>query len=160
MNEVITIPKKLEPIVKAFYAESPETAKALIIQATKAIYGFDDDNDYLSSYGRKNHEITEEELEGICAMIDGIRPIDMLEALFASQIIVSHLLGLRKLARGHINDQRLGLKLLRFSSEAINQLQKKRSGGMQNICVTYNHNGPGPALVQTVLADSKGSLCQ
>ena len=42
MNE-LTIPKKLQPIVKAFYAESEGVAKALIIQASKAIYGDDDD---------------------------------------------------------------------------------------------------------------------
>ncbi len=152
MNE-ITIPKKLEPILKAFYSDSPKAAKALIIQAAKAIYGFEEDDEDLYSYGKK-HVITSEELEGVCALMQGINPKDTLEAILAAQIVASHLLGLRKLAKRHIDDQRIGLNLLRFSSEAINQLQKKRSGSMQNITVNYNYHGSGQALMQTVLPNS------
>ena len=147
MNE-ITIPKKLEPIVRAFFSDSPETAKALIIQAAKAIYGCDEGEAF--SLGSK-HIITPEELEGICALMESFKPQDILEVLLASQIIVTHLLGLRKLAKGHIEDQRLGLNMLRFSNDAMNQLLKKRSGNMQNITVNYNYNGSGPALMQTVI---------
>lgn len=149
MNE-ITIPKKLEPIIRAFYSDSPKSAKALILQAAKAIYGSDEDDDDLYSFG-KNHVITSEELEEVCAIMQGIKPNDMLEAILASQIIVSHLLGLRKLAKRHSEDQRLGLNMLRFSNEALNQLQKKRTGHVQNITVNYNYNGTGQALMQTVL---------
>ena len=152
MNE-ITIPKKLEPIVKAFYSDSPKAAKALIIQAAKAIYGFEEDDEELYSY-RKKHVITSEELEGVCALMQGIQPKDTLEALLAAQIVASHLLGLRKLAKGCSEDQRIGLNLLRFSSEAINQLHKKRSGNMQNITVNYNYHGSGQALMQTVFPNS------
>lgn len=152
MNE-ITIPKKLEPIVKAFFSESPRAAKTLIIQAAKAIYGFDEDDEGLYTFEKK-HVITSEELEGVCALMQGIKPQDTLEALLASQIVASHLLGLRKLAKGHVEDQRIGLNMLRFSSEAINQLQKKRSGTMQNITVNYNYHGSGQALMQTVLPNS------
>lgn len=156
MNE-ITIPKKLEPIVRAFFSDSPEVAKALIIQAAKAIYGSDEDEDELFNF-RKKHVITPEELEGVCALMHGINPRDTLEALLAAQIVASHLLGLRKLAKGYAEDQRIGLNMLRFSSEAINQLQKKRSGSMQNITVNYNYNGTGPALAQTILPISNQTV--
>lgn len=151
MNE-ITIPKKLEPIVRAFCSDSLEAAKALIIQAAKAIYGSDEDDDDSFSFKTK-HIITPEELKGVCALIQGIKPKDTLEALIAAQIVASHLLGMRKLAKGHIEDQRIGLNMLRFSSEAINQLQKKRSGSMQNITVNYNYNGHGSALMQTIIPE-------
>lgn len=137
MNE-ITIPKKLEPIVRAFCADSPETAKALIIQAAKSVYGLDEDCGHLGGYGNKRHNITPEELEGIFALIQGIKPQDMLETLFAAQIVVAHMLGMRKLAKGFPEDLRIGLKMLQFSNEAITQIQKKRSGGIQNITVSYN----------------------
>ncbi len=70
MNE-ITIPKKLESIIRAFYSDSPEAAKNLILQATKAIYGFDDKDDMAFDF-KKNHVITPEELEGVCALMQGI----------------------------------------------------------------------------------------
>lgn len=149
MNE-ITIPKKLEPIVRAFYSDSPEAAKVLIIQAVKAVYG-SDENDNKPFTFRKKHTITEEELEGVCALIQGIKPQDTLEALIAAQIVASHLLGLRKLTKGYSEDRRIGLNMLRFSSEAISQLQKKRSGNMQNITVNYNCNGKGSTLIQTTV---------
>jgi hypothetical protein len=147
----ITIPKKLEPIVRAFWADSEEAAKLLIIQAANAIYGNYEEETEIETFYEKRHIITEEELEGVCAMMNGFNPQDMLETILASQIVVTHLLGLRKLAKPLIEDQRLGLNMLRFSSEAMNQLQKKRSGHTQNISVTYNYNGTGQALMQTVL---------
>jgi hypothetical protein len=139
MNE-ITIPKRLEPIVKAFFAESPKTAKALIVQAAKAIYGSDEDN-LISNFDVIEHKITNEEVESICSLMGGIKPQDVLEALIAAQIVVSHMLGMRKLAKGGLEDSRIGLKLLQFSNEALYRLQKKRSGGMQNITVNYNYVG-------------------
>jgi len=156
MNE-ITIPKKLEPIVRALCSESIEGAKALVLQAAKAIYGSDDDEEESFNF-RQKHIITPEELEGVCALIHGIKPQDMLEVILAAQIVASHLLGLRKLAKGYTEDQRIGLNMLRFSSEAINQLQKKRSGSMQNITVNYNYNGTGPSLAQTIIPTSNQSV--
>lgn len=153
----LTIPAKLETIVKALYADSEQAAKMLIIQAAKAIYGTEDADDYLSNFGKRNHVITPQELEEICILMRGINPQDTFEALLAAQIIVSHLLGLRKLSKDHISDTQLGIKLLRFSSDAMNQLQKKRCGCTQNIFVTYNQNGSGPSLVQTILPDTRGA---
>lgn len=135
----ITIPKKLEPIVKAFYAESPAAAKALLIQAAKAIYESDEEN-FLINPLKKQREIENKDLEEICAMMQSCKPQDMLEALFAAQIVVSHMLGMRKLAKSHIDDQRLGVKLLQLSTTALCHLQKKRSAGVQNITVSYNYS--------------------
>ena len=36
--------------------------------------------------------------------------------------------------------------MLRFSTDAMQQLQRKRSGGMQNITVNYNYSGKQPAI--------------
>ena len=138
MNE-ITIPKKLQPIVNAFYAESKEVAKALILQAARAIYNLDAGDEPF--YIGKAKDITNDEFNGVCTLMEGLKPRDMLEALFASQIVVSHMLGMRKLALGGVEESRIGLKMLRFSNEALCKLQKKRSGGMQNITVNYNYNG-------------------
>jgi len=137
----VTVPKKLDLIVKAFFAESPKAAKKLLIQAAKAIYGSDEDEDFCNFSMKQKHIITNEELEDICTLMQGIKPNDMLEALCAAQIVVSHMIGMRKLAMGHSSEQYLGLKMLRFSLDAMQQLQKKRCGGMQNITVNYNYNG-------------------
>ena len=145
MNEII-VPEKLKPIIEAFFADSPRTAKSLIIQAAKAIYGSEEETGLFDFDLRKKHNITPDELENICTLMQGIKPKDTLEALFAAQIVVSHLLGFRKLARGHIDDQRIGLKMLKFSSESMALLHRKRNGGMQNIIANYNNSGP--ALMQ------------
>lgn len=148
----ITIPKKLAPFVRAFSADE-ESAKLLIIEAAKAIYTNQDlimGECFLSN----------EELEGVIAMMKGINPKDTIEMIYGAQIITSHLLGMKLLSRSYKDDQALGLKLLRFCNDAINQLQKKRLGGTsQNITVNYNYNGQGPTLVQTVIP-TQGSSCQ
>lgn len=143
----ITIPKKLEPIVRAFFEESPKAAKKLIIQAAKAIYGSDEDQNIenLLDFGKRNHSITNDELEEICVLMHGIKPKDSLEAILSAEIIVAHMLGMRKLAKGCLDDQRIGLKMLQFSRDTISTLQKKRSGGAQNITVNYNYNN-GPSI--------------
>lgn len=141
----IAIPKKLEPIVQAFFAESPQAAKKLVIQAAKAIYGSEEARNPFDMITRFR-PISDEQLEDICVLIQGIKPNDVLEAITASQIVVTHLLGMRKLASNFPEDQKLGLKMLKFSNEATVHLQKKRSGGMQNVTVNYNYNGTQPAI--------------
>jgi len=149
MNKII-VPRKLEPFIQAFYVKSKKAVKELILQAAKAIYESGDDGNY--SFGDKQ-QITPEELEGIWSLIQSIKPQDTLEALYAAQVVVSHLLGLRKLAKGSIDDQRLGLKLLKLSNEAITNLQRKRLGGMQNIMVNYNYSETETKVFPTVIPE-------
>lgn len=151
----LTIPKKLEPIVKAFWAESPKAAKALVMQATQAIYGGNEEDDFDAFSFKKKHVITPEELESVCAMMAGLKPADMLEALYAAQIVATHLLGLRRLARGCSEDLRIGLRMLQFSSDSMAALHKKRTGGLQNITVNYNYAGKPPPL--SLIADDGGA---
>jgi len=149
----ITIPKKLAQLVRAFSADE-QAVKNLIIEATKTIYTCHD------SFGLSSCSISDEEIEGIIALMNGINPKDTIEMIYGAQIITSHMLGLKLLSHSFTADQVLGLKLLRFSNEAMSQLQKKRAGGAsQNITVNYNYNGQGPALMQTVIPP-KDSLCQ
>lgn len=140
----IEAPQALVPLMQAFHVDSDRVAKSLVSEAARAIYGKGD-------YGR-DRVFSKSELDGIISLMKCIRPMDSLETLFAAQIIVGHMLGMKKLADGCPDDQRLGLNLLRFSNEAMQQLEKKRSGATQNIVVNYNHNGQGNALMQTVLA--------
>lgn len=138
MKDII-IPKKLEPIIQAFFADSPKAAKKLVIQAAEAIYGSEQERNQFDLLTRFR-PITDKQVEDICAFMEGIKPNDMLEAIIAAQIVVSHMLSMRKLASGFAEDQRLGLKMLQFSSNAIARLQKKRSGGMQNFTINHNYN--------------------
>ena len=137
----ITIPKKLNPIVQAFFAESPQAAKQLIIQAAKAIYGSEEEKCPYDIVFTTPIRITNEHLEEICAFMQGIKPNDVIEAIIAAQIVVTHMLGMRKLAKGATEDQRLGLKMLKFSGEAMGRLHKKRCGGVQNINIHYHGHG-------------------
>ncbi|MGK5594258.1 MAG: hypothetical protein ACSNEK_02745 [Parachlamydiaceae bacterium] len=149
----ITIPKKLAPLIQAFSADE-RSARTLIMEAAKTIYTTQE------SYGVSSCSISNDEIEGVIALMKGICPKDTIEMIYGAQIVTSHLLGIKLLASGFPTDQALGLKLLRFCNEAMSQLQKKRSGGStQNIIVNYNYNGQGPALMQTVIP-TKDTSCQ
>lgn len=141
----ITLPKKLAPLIQAFSADE-KSARTLIVEAAKAIYTTQE------SFGMSSCSISNEELEGVIALMKGINPTDTLEMIYGAQIITSHLLGIKMLSHSFPADQALGLKLLRFCADAMNQLQRKRSAGTtQNITVNYNYAGQGPALMQTVI---------
>lgn len=149
----ITIPKKLAPLIQAFSADE-RSARTLIMEAAKTIYTTQE------SYGVSSCSISNDEIEGVIALMKGINPKDTIEMIYGAQIVTSHLLGIKLLASGFPADQALGLKLLRFCNESMSQLQKKRSGGStQNITVNYNYNGQGPALMQTVIP-IKDTSCQ
>lgn len=133
----IPIPKNLDPIVQAFFAESPKAAKKLVEMASEAIYG--------SEYEKRTFDvdvkckpITKEELEIICAFMQGIKPTDIIEAITAAQVVTCYMLGMRKMSTGHIEDQRLGLKMFRFVEDASYRLHKKRSGAIQHINIHYH----------------------
>jgi len=141
----ITIPEKLLPLIKAFSADE-QAARLLIIEASKTICKSQESSkEYLFDDTR---EISKEEIEGIIGLMRGIDPRDTIELIYGAQIITSHLMGLRMLSRDHHDDHIIGLKLLRFSNEAMEKFQKKRSGGVcKNINITYNHLGSG--ILQT-----------
>ena len=148
---LIQAPKAIAPIMEAFHVESDKVAKALVVEAARAIYGQD------NYYGK--HSFSKAELDGVVSLIRSIKPMDSLETLFASQIVVGHLLGMKKLSDSCSEDQKIGLNLLRFSSEAMQMLIKKQTGATQNIVVNYSYNGQGNALMQTVLPNV-GNKCQ
>ncbi len=130
--------------MQAFSIESETAVRALVSEAANMICDS-------VSFGSKK-EISKDELEAILTLMHGIKPRDTIEAIYAAQIVASHMLGMRKLAESYPNDQRLGLQLLRFCNEAMAQLQKKRAGGTsQNIAVNYHYSGQGPAFMQTVI---------
>jgi hypothetical protein len=138
----ITAPKAIATLMQAFHVDSEEIASSLILEAAKAIYSHDDSG--INVFSRK--DVSTEELDGITSLMKGLKPRDTLETLYAAQIVACHMLGMRKLSASYPDDQRLGLKLLRFSNEAMQQLERKRNGGSQNITVNYNYHGQGGCL--------------
>lgn len=102
-------------------------------------------------FGKKTP--SQDEVEVISSLMKGINPRDTVETLYAAQMVASHMLGMRKLSSTYHEDQKIGIRLLKFSSESMQQFERKRSGGTQNITVNYNHNGQGNVLSQTVIKD-------
>lgn len=81
-----------KPLVKSFSVESEAAAKIQIMEAAQAICG----SSGFFSYGGS---ISKEEIDGVCTLMKGIRLKDTIEAIFAVQVVVSHLLGLRLLSK-------------------------------------------------------------
>lgn len=134
----IKIHKTLDPIIEAFSVESAKEAKVLIEKAAKAIYEDGDEDDLIGFSFRK--PMSEKEFTEVYELIKALQPRDILEAITVSQIVVSHLLAMRKLSQSHRDDQRLGLLLLKLSNDALDRLAKKRSGCIQKIEVAYFNN--------------------
>lgn len=112
----ISIPSILLPIIEAFSIESEVTAKALIRQSINMIY----------SQG------TYEDVETIFNLMKAISPKDTLEIIYAAQIVLGYLLGMHKFSLSYPDDQILGLKLLKFSNDAMDELAKRRSKGVMS----------------------------
>lgn len=139
---IFEAPKALAPLMQAFHVGSDKISKSLILEAVETIYGKDG--------FRKDRAISPKELGDVIWLMKCIAPRDSLETLFAAQIVVGHLLGMRKLEENCFHDQKLGLSLLRFSNEAIQQLERKRNGAIQSITVNYGC-GHADDFVQTAL---------
>ena len=135
--------------VRKFLVNSEKEIKPLIEESAYAIYGrfANTENDF--DFHNRKRTLTKVELDEITSLMRCVQPQDSLETLCAVQIVVSHMLGMRKLSKNHIEDQKLGLNLLRFSREAMSLLIKKRSGGVQHITVNYNYHGQEKRLGQT-----------
>lgn len=131
----ITAPKALTPLMQAFHVNTEEARCAFTVEAVKTLFGYSESGSYSAK------DISKEELEGVLSLMKGLNPSDSLETLYAAQIVASHVLGMRKLSTSYPNDQKLGLKLLRFSNEAMQWLNRKRSGETKNITVNYNYQG-------------------
>lgn len=141
----VAIPKAITPIVEAFMVDSEELARGLLNQAVNAIYYIKRD---VYSFDDDSTPITKKEIDEVFALMKAINPKDIIEALHGAQIIVGHLLGMRKLSQSSRDDQRLGIKLLRLSSDALEKLERKRSDH-KNINVTYHNTS-----MQTILSQS------
>jgi hypothetical protein len=88
-----------------------------------------------------------------------LAPQDAIETIYAAQIVSSHLLGLRFLSNDSNADRNLGMRLLRFSNEALGQLQKKRAGGVTHQHIYITNNNQGQAMMQTAVI-TNGVPCQ
>lgn len=109
----VKIPERLLPLVKAF-STNEESAKSLIIDAAKVLYS-------------PKNALTGEEIEIVVNLMKEIAPQDTIEMIYGAEIITGYLKGLRFLSYSYPSDQKLGLKLLRFSNEMLLSLQNKRS---------------------------------
>lgn len=114
--EKTTIPKGLLSLVKAFSADEEE-ARALIQKAFATIHH--SDNVTFKS------EMSTEEFEGIVALMNGLSPKNRAEAIYCAQAVLSYINGLRLLGHSYPEDERLGLKLLKFSNKTMLQLRTK-----------------------------------
>lgn len=119
----IIAPTSIKPIMQAFHAESEEIACCLIKKSVHAILGDD--------------RLSKQELKGILSLMSGFNPSNSLEALYAAQMVACHMFGMRKMANDYTDDRRLGLKLLRFSNEAMLQVTSACNGVAQNVTVRY-----------------------
>lgn len=133
----IAIPKKLKPLIEAFSADG-ESARALIIEAVRAICSTEDS--YLET-----REASDEEVIEIVSLMANLAPQDAVEAIMAAQIITGHIMGMRMLSHSSRDDQNLGLRLLRFSNDALHQFIRKKGGGMsqQTINIVYQNVNQG-----------------
>jgi hypothetical protein len=117
----LEIPNSLAILMEVFSIESEAVAKTLIAKAFAAIY-----------FEKEGKDISKMEVDEVYALIQSFEPSNFTESLYAAQMILSHMVGIRKLTQPCKDDQRLGLKLLRLSNDAIQRLEKRRIGSQQD----------------------------
>ena len=142
----VTRPEKYSTLLEAFPIQSEEAARYLLEEAAKAIYSEKED---IFDFDSRRREVTQEETNMVFHLLRDIKPENQIEALLGVQIVVGHLLGLRKLAKGSLADINIGLKLLKSSASSIERLSRLRNGCNQNISVTYHNSGPSVQAVIT-----------
>ena len=107
----ITPPKILIPIIEAFQAKTDKEIKTLVMDLIQSLL---------------QEKPNKQELRGLVYLIKSLKPNNSLEALYASQFVISYLLGMRKLTAAYPDDQKIGLKLLSFSNKTLQQLCKNK----------------------------------
>ena len=107
--------------MEIFSVESEVVAKTLIEKAFAAIY-----------FEQEDKDISKMEIDEVYALIKSFEPSNFTESLYAAQMILSHMLGIKKLTQPSKDDQRLGLKFLKLSNDAIQRLEKRRTGSHQD----------------------------
>jgi hypothetical protein len=99
--------------MKVFNTKSKRMIKLLINESLKAIY----DNNCKTVLS-----ISKNELDSVMALMQGINPKNEQEKLYAAQIVICFILGMRKLAEKYKDDQKIGLDLLNLQNMTIQNL--------------------------------------
>lgn len=118
----LVVPSSIANLIEAFSTDSEMSAKSLIVQTAAAIY-FDNDSDSCVK------PLSKDEIDQVYGLMKGIKPANALESIYAAQIVAGHMLGMQKLAQIFQDDQKLGLKLLHLSNDALERLRKIRFNG-------------------------------
>jgi hypothetical protein len=113
-NIEIEVSQAFAYLMEAFSVNSKKIIKSLVNEALKAIYG--------GNNSRMVQFISKDELDSIIALMKVIDPKNDLEKLYAVQIIVCYILGIRKLAEKYKDDKKIGLVLLKLQNETIQNL--------------------------------------
>jgi hypothetical protein len=150
------IPQKLVPLVKAFSVDE-QSVRPLIHEAARALAVADPKCSLFSAFDKR--PISDDDVAGVISLMRDLAPQDAIETIYAAQIVSSHLLGLRFLSNDSNADRNLGMRLLRFSNEALGQLQKKRAGGVTHQHIYITNNNQGQAMMQTAVI-TNGVPCQ
>ena len=136
-----TLSRTMQPLCEAFHCSTNKEAVAFL--KTTAMAAFGKRNAY-----KNDREPTKAQTEYVCTLMRSLKPTDALETLLASQIVITHLLGTKNIAKENTIDKRFGLRLLKFSAEVASFLSKKRSVSKQKISIFHHVATPLPPQPQ------------
>jgi hypothetical protein len=114
---------------------------------------------------RENGVLSQDDMNGLLAMVDGMRPDNELEAALAVQITASHAFSMRMLCKAGEMERldfmerymNAATKLQRTIVAQIEALARLRRGGEQNVVVKHVHvHHRGQAIVGNVQAGGGG----
>jgi hypothetical protein len=110
---------------------------------------------------KEKEALSQDDINGLLAMVDAVRPGNEIEAALAVQITASHALSLRMLRKAGSTERldfmdrymNAATKLQRAMAAQIEALAKLRRGGEQNVIVKHVHvHDGGQAVVGNVQA--------
>ncbi len=139
----VELPSQISLLVEAINCGNENAAKLLVKQAMLLSYDS-------SSRWPKENAWSDEDLDAVVALIQGIKPKDTVEAILAAQFVSLHLKGIETMARDNYNIMGQAMMMVRLSHQALNMLQQYR-GKSQTINVNYNINAEGNAILNTLV---------
>ena len=126
---------------------SPGLQKLMVRQAVQAAYHYADKRVELGTFEDRHQPqqlVSDEQIELVTALMQTLQPTNAIEAALAAQFAATHIRGMRALQEDedHIWElaSRKALGYLAFSQATLDNFNRFRNKGMQQINVQYNVN--------------------
>lgn len=111
------IEDNISMLIEIASVESEEEAKFLFEQVIQSIY---------EENGLKTNNLLIPNIASSFALIRSIKPVDDKEKIYTALVILGQIIGMYKLSQRYKLDQKIALRFLKISNDALQHIYEKR----------------------------------